>query len=145
MIDQDRAIGTDYNREAEGWPATGTSGGADFYGRITGSAGDGDNRWSYTFVEVAKTVAGYGGWTTLAGGRTGTARNFVEDMNAAAGVQGNGVDVANLDTADFTFTLQPCPAGVIVHVRTVFFIAAETAYLEYWFAYENGVDGSCDA
>jgi hypothetical protein len=119
-------------------------GGGGFWARITGNTevtAD-HNQWTYSFVEIEKTTAGYGGWTTLSGGRTGTdtAYNSIEDMNDDAGVQGNGVDVTNLDTADYTFALQPAPTGAIVRMWT------ETvgSTPEYWFAYENGVDGECD-
>jgi len=49
-----------------------------FWARLTASAADGD-RWTYTFVEVAKKTVGYGGWAVVAGGLTGTARNTAED------------------------------------------------------------------
>ena len=64
----------------------------DFWARITGSAavGAGD-QYTYTFVEVEKTVAGYAAfttprgdgtanWPTLAGGRSGTAYNGLENV-----------------------------------------------------------------
>ena len=109
-----------------------------FFARVTGSSGA-DNQWAYTFVEVEKTVAGYGGWTTLTGGRSGTMRNTIEDINAATGTQGNGVDVANLSAATYTFTVQECPTNVVVPAWEV----GVGAVTEYWFAYENGVDGTC--
>lgn len=115
-----------------------------FPARIGVATPAGDNRWTYAFVEVEKTVAGYDGWTTLSGGRTGTVYNSIEDMNSDAGVQGNGVDLANLDTAEYTFTIQPCPEGNVVWIRTIRFIVGETPTVEYWFGHENGVDGSCD-
>jgi len=111
-----------------------------FIARITGNAADGTNRWKYTFVEVEQTTAEYGGWTTLASGRAGTARNLIEDINSAAGVQGNGVDLGHLDTTDYTFALQPAPANVIVRMWEVPY----GTMTEYWFQYENGVDGTCD-
>jgi len=113
-----------------------------FWARITGSTADGDNRWTYSWEEVAKTGAGYGGWGALDDGRTGAdnAYNSIEDMNAATGVQGNGVDVAHLDTDDYTFALQPCPTDAVVWMREV----KVDGDAEYWFAYENGVDGGCD-
>ena len=114
---------------------------AGFWAWASANASDGDNKWSYTFAEIEKTSAGYGGWTALTGGRTGTMRNTIEDINAAAGVQGNGVTAANLDTADYTFTIQPLPNSVPVWVREV---VVAGAAVEYWFSYENGVDGECD-
>ena len=44
-----------------------------FWARVTGNSSLGSGRWSYTFAEAEKTVAAYAGWTTLSGGRTGTA------------------------------------------------------------------------
>jgi len=115
-----------------------------FWARVTGHAGAGENRWSYDFEGVVKSIGGYGGWTadpSLPSG-TGSAYNTVEDMNSGSGTQGNGVDLANLDTPEYTFQVQPCPAGVVVWMRPVRFGSPET--VEYWFTYENGVDGGCD-
>ena len=126
-----------------GWISTG------FWGEITGNASDGTNRWKYAFSEVYKSSAGYGGWATLTGGRSGTtstgpARNSIEDMNtgAAAHIEGNGVDPANLDpagTGSDTFAIMPCTSGNIVWMREV----DRAGTIEYWFSYENGVDGDC--
>jgi len=115
-----------------------------FWARVTGHAGAGTNRWSYDFEGVKKTGAGHGGWTADASlpSGTGDAFNTVEDIGSGSGTQGNGVDLANLDTPEFTFTIQPCPAGVVVWMRPVRFGDPET--VEYWFTYENGVDGGCD-
>jgi len=112
-----------------------------FWAQLTGSSADGTNRWSYSFTEVYKAIAGYGGWATKSGGRSGTARNSIEDGNSGSGTLGNGVAVSSLDTDDYTFTLQPAPDDVIVWVREV----DQGGTTEYWFRYENGVDGSCDA
>jgi hypothetical protein len=110
-----------------------------FWAKITASTADGTNRWKYSWVEVYKSAAGYAGWSTLTGGRSGTtnARNSIEDMNSGTDVQGNGVDVANLLG---TFALQPCPANCIVRMHQVGFGSTT----EYWFSYANGVDGECD-
>jgi hypothetical protein len=125
--------------------------GPQFFAKITGSA-DADtpnqNRWVYAWTEQAKATAGYGGWSNKAAPvRSGTttvkpARNMMEDMNNGAGVEGNGVDVANLDTATYTFAIQPIPAGVIVVMHEV--VEAATGTTEYWFSSANGVDGTCD-
>lgn len=107
------------------------------------------NRWLYAFVEQEKNSSGYGSWTDRPNGITGTtgtnpARNFVEDMNDGLTVEGNGVDLDNLDTADYTFTIQACPSGVLVVMHEVKFSVGESNFTEYWFSYENGVDGACD-
>jgi hypothetical protein len=105
------------------------------------------NRWKYSWREVEKTVVGYGTagtgpWTVLSGGREGTsnAYNYVEAANDATGQQGNGVDVANLLG---TFALKAVPNDVIVLLEEINFRVTGTLYTEYWFSYENGVDGEC--
>ena len=112
----------------------------EFVARISASSDQGNDRYSYSFDEVEKTGFGYGNWTTRSDGRTGTAYNLIEDMNTASGVQGNGVDRDNLGTSDYTFTIQPAPSDVLVEIREVEY--SDTT--EYWFQYENGVDGTCD-
>jgi len=120
-----------------------------FWAKIDGNAADGTNRWKYAWTEVYKSSAGYGGWATLSGGRSGTtssgpARNTIEDMNtgADAHVVGNGVDPANLDpaqTGSDTFEIMPCTTGNIVRIHEVL----QGSNVEYWFSYENGVNGDC--
>jgi len=120
-----------------------------FWATITASAADGANRWKYAFSEVYKSSAGYGGWATLSEGRSGTtstdpARNTIEDMNTGvdAHIEGNGVDPANLDpaaTGSDTFSIMPCTNGNIVRMYEV----DRGGNSEYWFSYENGVDGDC--
>jgi hypothetical protein len=120
-----------------------------FWASISGNASDGTNRWKYAFSEVNKSSEGYGGWATLSGGRSGTtssgpARNSIEDMNTGSDshIEGNGVDPAHLDPAETgsdTFSLMPCTSGNIVRMHQV-----ECGQsVEYWFSYENGVDGDC--
>ena len=126
-----------------GWVSSG------FWASISGNSADGTNRWKYAFSEVYKSSAGYGGWAALSEGRSGTtstspARNTIEDMNTGADshVEGNGVDPGNLDPAETgsdTFSLMPCTSGNIVRMHQV--ECGET--VEYWFSYENGVDGDC--
>jgi hypothetical protein len=110
--------------------------GLSFWAKITGSAADGTNRWKYAWAEVEPPANGYGTW--IATGRTGTtttnpARNTVENMNAATGTQGNGVDVANFSG---TFAMQPAPANVIVRMYVT--------RGKMWFEYPNAVDGACE-
>lgn len=113
------------------------------YGTITGGGQDGSNkRWIYTFAEVEKTSVGYGGWTTKSGGVTGSAYNRVEDMNGASGLYGNGVDSANLTGM---MDIQRAPNGVIVRLDIVRGVDGDAAPItEYWFDYENGIDGDCE-
>lgn len=110
-----------------------------FVARITGRTQDGSNkRWTYTFAELSKTSAGYGGWTDLTGGRTGNAYNLAEDQNGASGLYGNGVNSANLTG---TFDLQPIPTGRRVRITPAY---VTDGTLEYWFEAENGIDGECE-
>ncbi|HUX15564.1 MAG TPA: hypothetical protein VMW52_03775 [Phycisphaerae bacterium] len=97
-----------------------------FWARITASTladSPAANRWLYAFVEVTKATAGYGGWTSRDGGRTGAtgnkpARNVLEDGNAATGIQMNG----------------PAPAGAIVRMHAI----RVNGQFEYWFGYPGG-------
>ena len=118
--------------------------GEGFWARITGHTSDGDNQWTYSWEQVEKTSTGYGEWAAVSPSVAGTdnAYNTLEDMNAATGTQGNGVDADNLDTDDFTFTIQPCPAGAIVRLHELGIEGEDDP--EFWFAYANGVDGECD-
>ena len=122
----------------------GPTGGTGFWAEITGHTSDGDNQWTYSWEQVEKTSTGYGEWTAVSPSVTGAdnAFNTLEDMNAATGTQGNGVDADHLDTDEFTFTIQPCPTGAIVRLHEVD-VSGETDS-EYWFVYANGVDGECD-
>lgn len=109
--------------------------------RVSGNSRDGTNwRWTYSFVQVEKTAAGFGGWTDKSGGLTGTntLRNLIEDQNgttAGGGVLGNGVDVDNLSG----LTPQPIPTGTRIEIWPV----AVAGTTEYWCQYENGIDGTC--
>ena len=110
-----------------------------FYAQIGAAVADGTNRWKYAWTEIEKLTAGYGAWTNVLEGRSGSAaRNFVEGMNAGTGVQGNGVDI---DGVDFPagFSLQKCPSGVFVVMHRIQVADDE----EFWFSYENAIDGTC--
>jgi hypothetical protein len=113
------------------------------YAKITGSSMDGANRYKYTWAEVVKSTDGYGGWTERINGRVGTAengyyaRNWIEDMNAGTGTLGNGVAVSSLVG---TFALKPAPVNTLVQLIPV---RTGEGSIEYWFSYENGVDGAC--
>ena len=110
------------------------------FGRITSNSSDGSNRWSYRFIEVEKTQPGYGGWTDVDGGITGTVRNVIEDQNTSSGTLGNGVSVDNLTSATARFLLQPIPTGTRVMITPV---TLTNGVVEYWTQYANGVDGGC--
>ena len=113
------------------------------FGRITSSspvAGTGDNRFVYQFQQVAKTSAGYGGWSNVSGGIGGDAFNLIEDQNSSSGTLGNGVKVEHLNTDTAEFKLQPVPNGTRIQL---FPVAVGNDEIEWWFSYENGVTGEC--
>lgn len=116
-------------------------GGAKFYALIGASpsvVSGGANRWQYAWAE-AECLGDH--WGELADGRSGTtssdpAYNRFEAINSATGVQGNGVNVADLLG---TFAIQPIPDGVVVEMDQI----NVDGTLYYWFAAMNGVTGGC--
>jgi len=106
--------------------------------KITSSTSIGDNRWSYAFEAVKYDKLG--AWTTIVDGLTGAAYNSIESNNDDAGVQGNGVDLANLPTG---VTLVPIGVGAIVELSAV--TNCETGAVEYVFQAVNQVDGACES
>lgn len=122
-----------------------------FFARITSYLQENQttdpNRYTYSFEQVEKTDAGYGGWSAKSDGLTGTAgddtaaRNFIEDRNVHDAqnsyLLGNGVTTGALVG---TFSMRPCPTGNIVYMHK---IKLTDGTVEYWFAYENGISGSC--
>jgi len=116
---------------------------AGFWARLTGHAeadSPAQNRWTYSWAEVEKTTAGYGGWTTKSGGRSGTnnAFNSIEDMNDGTALEGNGVD---LDDVRWFYTQYlPAATGDVVWMEPV----RVGAVTEYWFSYENEMIGEYD-
>ena len=108
-----------------------------FFGVTTGATADGANHWYYGVTEVEKTVAGYGGttnWTTLANGRTVTARNWYEENpqvleNTPAELQNQEIKAIGDDT--------------IVLVWPVKLRTGSGVTLEYWFHEVNDFDAEC--
>ncbi len=112
-----------------------------FFAEITSQTDAGPSQWAYGFHEVRKaTGAGYATpWQQRSDGATGTAYNLTEVINGGA-YFGNGIDVENLQLSFPYFAVMPCPIGGIVVVYT---ILVDNDELEYWFQYENAVDGEC--
>jgi hypothetical protein len=136
-------------KRVEGWPAAADSLQGNsrqsfsrryFWARISANSLYSINQYTYTFIEIEKTSAGYGGWADKTGGRTGTAYNTFEDSNTGSGVQGDGVDIDNLSGTGFA--LQPIP------VRTdpvlVYWIYLTDGSIEYWISVPNAIDGECE-
>lgn len=59
--------------------------------KITGSTVDGSGRYSYSFSQVSLSAVGYGNWTVVSGGITGTAYNRGEDLAAGTAVATNTI------------------------------------------------------
>ena len=108
------------------------------WAKITSSTSIADHRWSYGFEAVKYDKLG--AWTTIVDGLTGTAYNTIEANNDDAGIQGNGVDLANLPTG---VTIVPIGVGAIVELRAV--TNCETGAVEYVFQAVNQVDGACES
>ena len=110
--------------------------------RIVSSSAAGANRWTYEFVQVVKTSAGYGGWSDVPGGLEGVAYNRNEDNNTGlpGSVLGNGVAVNSLTTASAEFTLRPIPDDTLVELRP---LTLADGTVEYWMEIPNGIDGGC--
>lgn len=116
-----------------------------FWAEIDGYELEDALKWKYSWHEVYKQTAGNGlyAFQFLYGGRSGTttdnpARNTIENCNSAgAGGMGNGVAYPSLPG---DFCLQPCPGGVVVRMWAT---PVDSGGTEYWFQYENGVDGAC--
>jgi len=107
-----------------------------FVGEITAYSSLGSNQWEYTLQRQRKAdTTGYnpGSWQHDSSADARTAYNLSEYMNSDVGVQGNGVDLANLPGS---FDIMPVPVGTLVLA-----IAAKN---EWWFQYENAVDGECE-
>ena len=100
-----------------------------------------ENKWQYTIAEVAKTGAGFAGWSVVTNGRTGTAYNMREYANATTGTLGNGVPIALLGG----LTLQPIPPGFPLHILYAWRPPTAPGTVEYWFDSPNGLAGECFA
>lgn len=108
------------------------------FARITDATLDGTNRWIYDWEEVRfeddEPV-------TTGAVRTsdthGQAMNLREMLNDGTGVQGNGVDVANLPSG---FAIQPVSGRGAVILFGPYQDGGED---RWYFQSTNGVDGSC--
>ncbi|WP_115009492.1 hypothetical protein [Synechococcus sp. N5] len=109
------------------------------YAMITGASPDGANKWIYDWEEVR-----FENGTAVKTGSVrkssthGKAINTFELLNGASGVQGNGVDLANLTG---TFSIQPIPANIgVVKLEGPIRDGGNDRWL---FSAPNGVDGAC--
>jgi len=104
-----------------------------FKAEVTGSTSIAPNRWSYSFAEVKYDTLGT--YSTLPGGRTGTAYNDMEAKNTATGVQGCGINVDNLPP---NWTIQPIGPGIVTMTEEIDCVTLATAYT---FEASNNADG----
>ena len=113
-----------------------------FDARLGAATSIGPNQWQYAWVEVVKTSAGHGGWVTRDGGRTstelGAAINRMEGINAATGLQGNGV---SLPVSGATVSLVPIPPNIVVLMEQRTLADGQTR--EYLFTATNGIEVEC--
>lgn len=106
---------------------------------VTGSTEISPNRWRYSWSE-ARFVSGK--WEALPLGYTeataGFAYNGIESGNSAGGVQGNGVDVANLPAG---FSIRPVGVNASISLEGPFIDGDGE---RFWaFDAVNMVDGAC--
>lgn len=126
---------------------------------IIGEPDDVAWRWKYdwqqvTFNPVREESKAGRAWTLLVPADTeigttvysGTAYNWVEDMNVSRGsvsaIQGNGVDMGTGGSVPETMEIVPCPVGSIVQIHD-FKVPSAGENHYYWFGHVNGIDGSC--
>jgi len=105
---------------------------------ITSATPNGTNAWSYSWSEADIND---GDFTAIVGGKSsstyGSAFNLNEAPNSGSGVQGNGIDVANLNG----FEIQPIGVGAVVELH------GPHKYTDlsnnWFFSAVNTVDGEC--
>lgn len=112
-----------------------------FFARITAATALGSNRWKYAWEQVVPDGSTEGAWRAVAGGWThsthGYLYNMAEAPNDGAGIEGNGVDRANLPGG---WAMRPIALGVVVHVLAQF---SGTAFKCGYFSQPNADDGAC--
>lgn len=110
-----------------------------FMARITGNTSLATNRWTYAWEEVYLNDTA--DWTAVASGRTsathGVALNGMEAGNTGTGVQGNGIDLANLPAG---FAIKPISPDTVHEMLGPF---GPAGTLRCHFSAANGVDGEC--
>lgn len=98
------------------------------------------NRWSYAWVE--QLVNKVGTFKDRPAGQTSAtsgipAYNSMEANNAETGIQGNGIDIANLPAG---WTIKPIGIGAVVWARVERNCDGDQ---ELYFGAPNAVDGAC--
>lgn len=111
-----------------------------FLARITAAVEETTHKWVYTWEEVTLNTSGNP--TLVSGGRTsaacGEAINLFERSNTGSGVEGNGVDRANVPPG---FEMKPAPVGLVVWLEGP---SPRLPSAPWWtFFYSNADDGMC--
>lgn len=111
-----------------------------FLARITGAVEEATHKWVYTWEEIKLNTSGNPELVT--GGRTsaavGDAINLFERSNTGSGVEGNGVDRANVPPG---FEMKPAPVGLVVWLEGP---SPRIPLAPWWtFFYSNADDGMC--
>jgi hypothetical protein len=109
------------------------------YAMITGSTANGSNKWLYDWEEVRFENGTAVKTDSIRKSSThGKAINTFELVNSGAGVQGNGIDLANLSG---TFAIKPIPTDkAIVKLEGPINDGTNDLWV---FSAPNGVDGQC--
>ena len=111
---------------------------SEIFARITGNTVAGTNKWTYDWEEVRfESDQPITTGSVRKSSTYGQALNLMELLNDGVGVQGNGVDVANLDG---DFAIQPISDRAVVMLRGPYTISGED---RWFFQATNAVDGSC--
>jgi hypothetical protein len=114
-------------------------------------------RFIYSVREIRKSKSGQGSpnsvWEDVPNGRAGSAYNVVESMNDKTGIMGNGVRFTGESgqqpvIKDTKLVMKPAPEGAVVFCTELTVPrdesdASSASKTEYWFQYENGIDGEC--
>jgi hypothetical protein len=116
-----------------------------FVGRIVGAEEIAPNLWEYSFEELGKTAPGVSGWSLREGGRSGKCWNLIEQSNGDNSLlMGNGVNLQNLGGTGLVIAPAPHHVHVEIFAVQVKPEGGGPVETEYWFQYENGVDGPCE-
>ena len=107
--------------------------------QITGNSETGDNKWSYDWAEIdmnnGSPSARVGGMTSA---DYGLAYNLNELGNSDTGVQGNGIDLANVPIG---FAIKPIGDGACAMLMGPYKRANGSPH--WYFSAVNAVDGVC--
>lgn len=111
--------------------------------KVTDYEALGANKWRYSAQPIKNLgLGGHAAGNWEATGDPVDAYNLIEVGNDGSGVEMNGVNVSRMAPggAFEGFSIQPVPVGAIVRAYAV---PVQAGGSEWWFSYENAVDGTC--